>query len=859
MFDREQQRDQDPALEAQSPQADVAPVAEQAGGNQAALSEQQGAQPAAPAAQPADAKRQPNLQQDRRQYYNIANQITSLMEGGTTKGDYASLTIVRDGGIISYGKHQSTLASGSLGDIVNAYLETAKGSTAATIRSYQARVARRDASLRDDKAFLDALRAAAKEQEMKDAQDMVFNQRYWKPAERAATNAGVVSPLGIALMYDTQIQGGLQVLLDRTRAVLGGNVGAKVGNKTISEQEFLRVFTQKRAERLEALAQAAEAKGERVRGNALRNSIYRCDGFLGLINANNLNVAGPDGKVQIKGPGGRNYTLQGFDQDEVANGRDGSSAPAAPGPQQSGQQGAQQGPAAPAADVIGVATVQATQLNVRRGPNTTSAAIGRLNKGAQVQVTGTEGEWLQIRYNNQQAYVHGGFTSMQAVAAPIGTASVTASVLNVRQGASATSAKLGTMRAGETVQVIGQQDKWLQIRYNGQLAFISGDFATFTPRPEALEAGPIEQSVGSAGPGDAAPAEQQQAAPAPQQAAPAPQQAAPAPQQAAPQERDAQQAAPNPAVIDVAIVTSATLNVRSGPGTTHAILGKLKANDKVDVTGRSGDWHQVLFEGKPAFVHSGHATLKSQMPPSAADMLQSINLALDKAPTRLKQLMELPVLNTTEMTEARALVKTLPAGDQGNFFEVLQAKAPYASQRDNQATLNGAKIETTSGNMCNLTSLAMCLQFLGVPNPHPGMQYEDALEKVRQDKKLPARTTADGWGGVAEAMGVTWGFLRSGGNLKLQRPFWETVVRPALRSGKSVMMSITGHIVRVQGVNDAGIVVDDPYGHAQLTGSGYRYLKRNEYGKHDTVGNDNVWSFQEMGNHASNWVAWFNK
>lgn len=859
MFDREQQRDQDPLVQSQEPQQEQAPqVEQQPGGNQAALAERQ------PAGQQQEQtpdngtkKRQPTLQEDGGKYYGIANQITSLMEGGSTKGDYAALTIVRDGGIVSYGKHQSTLASGSLGDVVNAYLESSKSPTARSLREYLPRVSRRDASLRDDQGFLNDLRNAAKEQAMKDAQDMVFNVGYWKPAVQAASGAGIESPLGLALLYDTKIQGGMESLMDKTRAALGGDIGAKVGEKTIDEQSFLKKFTELRADRLENLAKAAEAKGEKARANALRSSTYRCRGFLALIEAGNLNVAGPEGQVEILGPGGAVKTIEGFDESEVEKNREGgTAAPTTSGPAPDQQPaGAAPSPAVPAqqAAIIGTASVKTSQLNVRKGPGTHFAAVGQLKRNDQVQVSATEGEWLQITHNNQKAFIHGGFTTMQVTAPAIGTASVNAIGVNVRQTPAATASKVGFLRQGDTVEVVGQEGKWLEVKYNGQLAFVFSSFLDFKPLPAALEAGPIEIEHGAAA--ESGEQTQTQA----QQPAPQGPQAQQPTQDAAVQDpdKDGQPVAPAGGAIDVAIVTNAVLNVRSGPGTQHQVLGQAKANDKLDVTARAGEWLQVVYDGKAGFVHGRYVALKSEMPPSAADMLQSLQLAMESAPPRLKELMNLQTLNAAQFTEARTLVKTMPPADQGNFFEVLQAKAPYASQRDNQATEGGKKIEQAGGNMCNLTSLAMCLQFLGISNPYPDLQYEDALEKVRQEKGLPHRTYASGWGGVAEAMGVTWGFAANPGAGKLDKKFWEVSVRPLLRGGKSVMMSITGHIIRVQAVGEHGLVVDDPYGISKLTATGYKFSERNQYGAADDVGNDLVWSWDEIGNHVSNWVAWF--
>ena len=49
------------------------------------------------------------------------------------------------------------------------------------------------------------------------------------------------------------------------------------------------------------------------------------------------------------------------------------------------------------------------------------------------------------------------------------------------------------------------------------------------------------------------------------------------------------------------------------------------------------------------------------------------------------------------------------------------------------------------------------------------------------------------------------------------REYWETEIRNKyLRGGYSVLLSIHGHIVRLEAVTDLGLVVDDPYGASVL-------------------------------------------
>src|SRR5205823_6661226 len=111
-----------------------------------------------------------------------------------------------DLGIISYGKHQATLASGTLYPILKRFTELSSSDTAAKMSSYLDRVKRRDESLREDQGFVRLLKDAAKEPEMNRAQDEEFARQYWAPAKKSAAEVGIKSALGYAILYDTRVQ-----------------------------------------------------------------------------------------------------------------------------------------------------------------------------------------------------------------------------------------------------------------------------------------------------------------------------------------------------------------------------------------------------------------------------------------------------------------------------------------------------------------------------------------------------------------------------------------------------------------------------------------------------------------------------
>jgi hypothetical protein len=73
------------------------------------------------------------------------------------------------------------------------------------------------------------------------------------------------------------------------------------------------------------------------------------------------------------------------------------------------------------------------------------------------------------------------------------------------------------------------------------------------------------------------------------------------------------------------------------------------------------------------------------------------------------------------------------------------------------------------------------------------------------------------------------------------------------------MLSIDGHICRLQAVTDAGLVADDPFGHSTLgKGASRGWASTNVKGDAaSTKGEDITWPWSEVEIHAMLWIAWF--
>ncbi|UBV43058.1 glucosaminidase domain-containing protein [Deinococcus taeanensis] len=255
------------------------------------------------------------------------------------------------------------------------------------------------------------------------------------------------------------------------------------------------------------------------------------------------------------------------------------------------------------------------------------------------------------------------------------------------------------------------------------------------------------------------------------------------------------------------------------------------------------------------------------------------------SPDQLDRLIGLTTYKKTysirEINLARSMIgKMTSKRTQGDLFELLQTKVPYRNQRNNNSVGLQSDRWTYKGRdgklhwviytgkpigdiMCNLTSLTMVLETLGIQNPSDE-QYEDFLERVRRENNLPPRTTQSGWAGIARQLKAreTKHFYNYRGGYDK----WSQDLLPRLREGQGIMMSLNGHIIRLQSVNQSGITVDDPYGrlpsllaynpnHVTASYSG----NLNSTKKEEGVGEDVVFPWTQVSKFTFLWIAAFER
>lgn len=134
--------------------------------------------------------------------------VVNIFETGSPKGNYGAVTVLPgDSGHLTYGRSQTTLASGDLYLLIKAYVDDPDAQFASEFRAYLDRLSKRDLTLDTDAPFRALLREAGDDPTMQAQQDSFFERTFYQPALASAANIGLTLPLAITVVYDSTIQG----------------------------------------------------------------------------------------------------------------------------------------------------------------------------------------------------------------------------------------------------------------------------------------------------------------------------------------------------------------------------------------------------------------------------------------------------------------------------------------------------------------------------------------------------------------------------------------------------------------------------------------------------------------------------
>ena len=155
--------------------------------------------------------------------------------------------------------------------------------------------------------------------------------------------------------------------------------------------------------------------------------------------------------------------------------------------------------ATPTPEIKQVATVVNvnTAVNMRSGPSTSHTLIGTVAKGTKCEVLSKSGDWYQLKTpQGKIGYIRGDYLKVESVTVtptptptPTPTATPTPEIkqvatvvnvntaVNMRSGASTSTALIGTVAKGTKCEVLGKSGDWYQLKTpQGKIGYIRGDY-----------------------------------------------------------------------------------------------------------------------------------------------------------------------------------------------------------------------------------------------------------------------------------------------------------------------------------------------------------------------------------------------
>ena len=208
------------------------------------------------------------------------------------------------------------------------------------------------------------------------------------------------------------------------------------------------------------------------------------------------------------------------------------------------------------APVVDTATVTNAPngVNIRAKASSSSEILGVAHNGDKFVVKGKKGKWTKVSYDDDIAYIYTSYLSISEGSGdtPEGTKAYVAHTnsVNVRAKANSSSKKLGVLKKGDEVNVIGKSGKWTKITYEGGKAWVFTEYLTKN-KPDSDVKGKTATIVN----------------------------------------------------------VKYQVNIRAKASSSSKKLGTAENGDTFTVEGVSGRWVKVTYEGEPAYIYDRYVKI----------------------------------------------------------------------------------------------------------------------------------------------------------------------------------------------------------------------------------------------------------
>ncbi|MBO2516004.1 MAG: hypothetical protein CW338_01835 [Clostridiales bacterium] len=239
----------------------------------------------------------------------------------------------------------------------------------------------------------------------------------------------------------------------------------------------------------------------------------------------------------------------------------------------------------------GTGYVTSDTLNMRQGAGKQYDIILILHKNDQVAITGESGDYYQVKAGGKTGFVAKAYITQTKPSSTVKTAEPTAKSttsadtvsykatgivnavsVNMRENPSVSSGLIARIPDKTQLNITGISGDFYKISYNGKTGYVAKAYVSI-----------IENTLGKT--------------------------ATPKPEKTS---------SPKPAATvkietmnETGHVNSGTLNVREAPSSAAAVIGQLKVNASVKITGSTGDYYRISYNGSTGYVMKSYVSLAS--------------------------------------------------------------------------------------------------------------------------------------------------------------------------------------------------------------------------------------------------------
>lgn len=122
-----------------------------------------------------------------------------------------------------------------------------------------------------------------------------------------------------------------------------------------------------------------------------------------------------------------------------------------------------------------------TTVNVRNSDSEQADKLGKVSRGTRLEVQEVRlNGWTKVVYEGKEGYIKSEYLQFEESAANlavIGTVTATTNI-NVRAAANESAERLGVLAGGASLELLGNENGWCKVNYNGQVAYVKADYVT---------------------------------------------------------------------------------------------------------------------------------------------------------------------------------------------------------------------------------------------------------------------------------------------------------------------------------------------------------------------------------------------